>query len=95
MNTFTSCGLPWYPPPDDGLCPCDPDQFVRVLFDTEKDGRESYVNRTHPAKNWAWWSEYHEGWYPVNPDGTEIKKPIRPRISRPRVIRRRFKLKTR
>jgi hypothetical protein len=90
MNTFTSCGLPWHPVPDDGKCPCAPDQFIRVLLNSEKDGRELYVGGAYPARMWRGGFSGLAGWYPVNPDGTEITPYPRP--GRPRVLRRRFPL---
>lgn len=90
MNTFTSCGLVWYPPPADGKCPCDPDQMVRVLFKSERIALAPYVNATDTANYWPWDDSRNAGWYPVNPDGTEITPARKP--ARPRVLRRRFPL---
>lgn len=89
MNTFTSCGLPWYPWPNDGSNPCAHDQYIRVLSKDEFDGVDPYdASFCIKASSAKWGGKYEAGWYPVNPDGTEITK------ARPRVIRRRFKLST-
>lgn len=89
MNTFKSCGLVWYPPPADGKCPCAPDQTIRLLYKSEKEGRMSYSPIFDCACAWLWGSDKHAGWFPVNPDGTEITSKPSPR---PRVLRRRFPL---
>lgn len=92
MNTFTSCGLPWHPVPNDGKCPCDPDQHIRVLLNAEKKGYQRYSLDHDPASCFPWAVLFYTyaGWYPVNPDGTEITPSPRP--ARPRVLRRRFPL---
>jgi hypothetical protein len=90
MNTFTSCGLPWYPWPSDHNRPCHPGQYVRVLTLDELDGIEPYNQNYIKSSCSIPWGYPNAGWYPVNPDGSEIKKP-----DSTRVIRRRFKLKTR
>lgn len=94
MNTFTSCGLPWYPWPADGKCPCDPDQIVRVLTRDERARKTPYNSGYLHSAGWVPWKLSNAGWYPVNPDGTEITPAKKP-LPRPRVLRRRFKLKTR
>jgi hypothetical protein len=91
MNTFTSCGLPWHPVPDDGKIPCDPDQFVRVLLNAEKKGIVGYKLGYDRAALFPWLVVGYAGWYPVNPDGTEITSAKKP-LTRPRVLRRRFPL---
>lgn len=88
MKNFTSCGLPWYPWPADGKCPCEPEQHVRILTRDEVLGNVKYDNTHDEACCWAWSGVDRAGWYPVNPDGTEI-------TPRPRVLRPRFKLSTR
>lgn len=94
MNTFTSCGLTWYPPHANGECPCNADQPVRILMDSEHNGHRTYTPETSKASLAHWGRDIGPatiaGWFPVNADGTEIKK-----TSRPRALRRRFKLKTR
>lgn len=87
MKTFTSCGLPWYPWPADGKCPCARDQHIRFLWDSEESGDSTYIDAATIASGIEWDAPHCVGWYPVNPDGTEIRKP-----SRPRVLRRRFPL---
>lgn len=50
-----------------------------------------YYYHTHAdASDWLWLVD-NEGWYPVNPDGTEIAPAKKP-LPRPRVLRRRFPL---
>lgn len=75
MNTFTSCGLPWYPPPADGKCPCNPHQLVRVLLHAENKGIVAYDhdNAVEEAYIIPWSLQMYAGWYPVNPDGTELE----------------------
>lgn len=93
MNTFTSCGLPWHPVPDDGKIPCDPDQHVRVLLNAEKKGIVGYELGYDRAALFPWLVVGYAGWYPVNPDGTEIALLPSPKpLTRPRVLRRRFPL---
>ena len=96
MNTFTSCGLPWHPWPADGKCPCEPEQHIRVLSKDELDGFDKYDSSFVINSSLAnWGSKWDAGWYPVNPDGTEITPPpatAPKRLSRPRVLRRRFPL---
>lgn len=90
MNTFISCGLPWFPWPTDGKCPCGPDQRVRFLWESEKSGDSGYINAVMTASGIEWDVYNCAGWFPVNPDGTEITPSLRP--ARPRVLRRRFPL---
>lgn len=93
MNTFTSCGLPWHPVPDDGKCPCPFDQTVRVLLLDEMEGVQEYEHDYDQASLFPWRLLIYAGWYPVNPDGTEIALLPSPKpLTRPRVLRRRFPL---
>lgn len=72
MNTFTSCGFHWYPWPADGKCPCAPDQHVRVLTSDEHDEKQPYDSNYIRCAYFIPWNLISAGWYPVNPDGTEI-----------------------
>jgi hypothetical protein len=66
-----------------------------VLLNTEKKWYQNYSLDHDRASRFPWAVLYYTyaGWYPVNPDGTEVTPPPTPkRLPRPRVLRRRFPL---